>query len=146
MAYITVVDDSEEFLDLMREIISELGHQMTGLHAVRTSIDEIVETHPDLLMIDLRLEDRPQEISGWELLVLARSHRKLSRVPVILATADTWELKKRAKDLEQIAGVHICIKPFDLNEMCDLIQRLLTTKSRQTVAIRQPISADLLPT
>ena len=44
---------------------------------------------------------------------------------VILATADVWEIKKRARDLEQIAGVHVRLKPFDMDEMCDLIQRLL---------------------
>ena len=90
----------------------------------------MVDTRPDLLIVDLRLENRPQEISGWELLVLARSHRRLLDVPVILATADTWELKKRARDLEQVAGVHVRTKPFDMDEMCELIQRLLADSKR----------------
>ena len=127
MARITVINDSSEFLDLMREVVGSMGHSMIGLEAIHTSIEEIVETRPDLIMVDLRLDDTAQEVSGWELLVLARSHRLLSDVPVILASADLWELNKRTKDLEQIAGVHVRAKPFDINEISELIERLLVS-------------------
>jgi CheY-like chemotaxis protein len=125
MARVTVINDSTEFLDLMRDLLTDLGHEMTGYEAVETSIEEVVASDPQLLIVDLRLQNRPQEISGWELIILARSHRRLTKVPVILCTADVWELKKRAKDLEQIAGVHVLTKPFDMEEMCTLVQRLL---------------------
>jgi CheY-like chemotaxis protein len=130
MARVTVIDDSSEFLNLMRDLLTLLDHEMTGFMAVEASIEEVVASKPELLIVDLRLQDRPQEISGWELIILARSHRHLTKVPVILCTADVWELKKRARDLEQIAGVHVRTKPFDVDEMCDLIQRLLNAAPR----------------
>jgi len=126
MARVTVINDSSDFLALMREVITELGHEMTGMEAIGANIEDVVASRPDLLMIDLRLENTPQEVSGWEMIILAKAHRDLLHVPVILATADVWEIKQRAKDLEQIAGVHVRTKPFDMDEMCDLIQRLLT--------------------
>jgi CheY-like chemotaxis protein len=125
VARVSVIDDSEEFLDLMCDLLDSLGHQMTGFRAVEASIESVVDSQPELLIVDLRLEDRPQEISGWELVVLARSHRRLVDVPLILCTGDVWQLNKRAADLEQIAGVHVRTKPFDVNEMCELIERLL---------------------
>jgi CheY-like chemotaxis protein len=125
MARVSVINDSSEFLDLMRELLADLGHNMTGFEAVTASIEEVVASKPQLLIVDLRLNDRPQEISGWELIILARSHRQLTGVPVILCTADVWELKKRAKDLDQIAGVHVMTKPFGMEEMNTLVQRLL---------------------
>jgi CheY-like chemotaxis protein len=125
MARGTVINDSSEFLELMRDLLTSLHHEMTGFVAVEASIDEVVDSKPELLVVDLRLQDRPQEISGWEIIILARSHRQLLNVPIILCTADVWELKKRTSDLEQVAGVHVRTKPFDLNEMCHLIQRLL---------------------
>jgi CheY-like chemotaxis protein len=124
MARVTVINDSSEFLDLMRDLLVDLGHEMTGLQAVETSIDEVVSSHPDLLIVDLRLEDKPQEISGWELVVLARAHRQLLSVPLILCSADVLELKKRARDLEQIAGVYVRTKPFEVDDMSELITRL----------------------
>src|SRR5439155_18015508 len=143
MARVTVINDSSEFIDLMRDVVTSLGHQMTGLLAIHTSIEVVVRTRPDLLIVDLRLENTPQEVSGWELIVLARAHRHLLGVPVILCTGDVWELKKRAQDLEQIAGVYVRTKPFDMDEMCDLVQRLLRDSKgdrpsrRASNAIRQ---------
>lgn len=125
MARVTVINDSPEFLRLMRDILDDLGHRMTGFQAVETSIEDVVASQPQLLIVDLRLQDKPQEISGWELIILARSHRGLQNVPIILCTADVWELKKRATDLEQIAGVHVITKPFELDDMCSLVQTLL---------------------
>ena len=125
MARVTVINDSEAFLALMREILLEAGHQMTGFQAVATSIEEVVDSRPQLLIIDLRLEDQRQEMSGWELIILARTHRQLMSVPIILCTADVWELEKRASDLEQIAGVYVRTKPFNVEEMIELVQRLL---------------------
>jgi CheY-like chemotaxis protein len=125
MARVCVINDSSEFLDLMHDLLDSLGHEMTGFKAVEASIESVVDSKPELLIVDLRLEDKPQEISGWELIVLARSHRQLVDVPLILCTADVWELKKRSADMEQIAGVHVRTKPFDVNEMCELIDELL---------------------
>jgi DNA-binding NtrC family response regulator len=136
MARVTVINDSPDFLALMREAITELGHEMTGMEAVGTNIEDVVSSRPDLLMVDLRLENKPQEISGWEMIVLAKAHRDLLDVPVILATADVWEIKQRAKDLEQIAGVHVRTKPFDMDEMCELIERLLADSKRARGASR----------
>jgi CheY-like chemotaxis protein len=125
MARVTVINDSAEFLGLMQDVLNSLGHSMTGFQAVEASIEDVVESGPRLLIVDLRLEDKPQEISGWELIILARSHRQLMDVPVILCTADVWELKKRATDLQEIAGVHVITKPFELDEMCNLVQTLV---------------------
>jgi DNA-binding response OmpR family regulator len=125
MARVTVINDSSAFLDLMREILLEAGHRMIGFQAVATSIRDVLDSQPQLLIIDLRLEDQRQEMSGWELIILARSHKQLMNVPIILCTADVWELEMRADDLEQIAGVHVRTKPFNVEEMIGLVQRLL---------------------
>lgn len=124
-ARVTVIDDSVDFLLLMEEILDVLGHSMTGLQAVETSVEEVVATTPDLLVVDLRLENAPQQISGWELVILARAHRELLDVPIILCTADLFELKRRMPELREIAGVRVVTKPFELDEISELIGRLL---------------------
>jgi DNA-binding response OmpR family regulator len=122
---ITVVDDSPEFLTLMQDVLEMLGHQMTGLAAVEVSFEEVVATRPDLLVIDLNLANPPQQISGWELVVLARAHEELQGIPLILCTADVFELRKREHELQRFADVHVLAKPFELGEMCALIRGLL---------------------
>ncbi len=145
MARVTVINDSSEFIDLMRELVTSLGHQMTGLEAVRTSIEEVVRTRPDLLLVDLRLENTPQEVSGWELVILAKAHRDLLNVPVILCTADVWELKKRTRDLEQIADVHVRTKPFQIDDMSELIERLLKASRAKRRSVRAKAAMSQIP-
>jgi len=125
MARVTVINDSPQFLGLMKDLLTSLGHEMIGFEAVETAFEQVVASDPDLLVVDLRLEDKRQEVSGWELIILARAHADLLDVPIILCTADLWELEKRATDLEQIADVYVRTKPFEVDAMCDLIQRLL---------------------
>jgi hypothetical protein len=48
MARVTVINDSPEFLGLMGEVITELGHAMIGMQAVGASIEEVVRSRPDL--------------------------------------------------------------------------------------------------
>jgi CheY-like chemotaxis protein len=134
MARVSVINDSDDFLSLMGDLLDSLGHEMTGFKAVEAPIQAIIDAKPDLLIVDLRLQDKPQEISGWELIILARSHRQLTGVPIILCTADVWELRKRARDLEQIAGVHVRTKPFHVDDMSELINRLLAERRAAQVA------------
>ena len=134
MARVTVINDSSPFLDVMHELVGSLGHDMIGFKAVDAPIEDIVRSRPDLLIVDLRLEDPRQAISGWELLLLARSHRELVSIPVILCTADVWELEQRAADLERIADVHVRTKPFEADDMCDLVGRLLGENDRAAVS------------
>ena len=125
MARITVINDSSEFLSVMDGIIGSMGHHMTGFHALHAALDDVVATQPEVLVLDLRLEDERQAISGWELLALARAHPALRSVPVILCTGDTAELERRADELARIANVHVRPKPFAIEEMTGLIDALL---------------------
>jgi DNA-binding NtrC family response regulator len=125
MARISVIDDSTEFLQLMQELLAGNGHHVTAFPTVEASIESMVASNPDLLFVDLRLRDGPPSISGWELVVLARSHRHLTSTPVILCSADAWALKERAVDLEQLDGVYVRPKPFAIDEMSELVERAL---------------------
>jgi len=105
----------------------ELGYQVTGFEALKSGINDILDSRPDLLLLDLVLGNPAQMISGWELLVLCHSHRELRHVPIIVVSADTGGvLKQRADDLAKMANVHILTKPFDMKALEELVGRLLT--------------------
>ncbi len=55
-------------------------------------------------------------------------------MPVILCTGATWEIKKRASDLQQIAGVHVITKPFQVDQMIGLVDRLLAEAPRSIIS------------
>jgi DNA-binding NtrC family response regulator len=141
MARISVIDDSAEFLQLMQELLAADGHQVTAFPTVEASIESVVASNPDLLFVDLRLRGGPLTVSGWELVVLARSHRHLMSTPVILCSADSWALKERAADLEQLDGVYVRPKPFEIDEMSELVERALARRPDSQHASRDDARA-----
>jgi DNA-binding response OmpR family regulator len=119
---IAVINDNPEFLDLMSAILDEdAGYDVTLFDGASTALDEIAASEPDLIIVDLLLGGA----SGWELVTLARADARLSDVPVIICSADVVTLRDRAAELEQIGNVHVLAKPFGIDEMTGLVERLI---------------------
>lgn len=119
---ITVVNDNPEFLELMAAVLDEdEGYAVTKFDGDATTIDEIAASDPQLLIIDLLLGGQ----SGWEIVTLARSHGALADVPIIVCSADVTSLRNRAPELNEIGNVHVLPKPFGLDEVTELVDRLV---------------------
>jgi DNA-binding NtrC family response regulator len=129
MARVTVVNDYPEFLTIMEELVArEGGHDFCGFDGAETTYQEIASTHPDVLIIDLRM--LVDGMSGWDVLALARSDDALRDVPVIICSADMAQLRQRKEDLERIGNIHVRFKPFDSDEMIELIGRLAGQRAK----------------
>lgn len=123
---VTVINDSSDFVDVVREALQDRNCDVTGFAAVNVSLEDVVESRPGLLIIDLILSMPEQVMSGWELMLLARSHDKLRHVPIILCSADTKALRDRKDELASLADVHALEKPFSLRELEELVDRLVS--------------------
>lgn len=123
MARITVVNDYPEFLSVMQDLVEAAGdHEFRGFDGTATSYAEIAATAPDVLIIDLRLGG--DGLSGWDVLALARADDAMRDVPIIICSADIGQVRQRAADFERIGNIHVRLKPFDSEEMVELIRRL----------------------
>ena len=119
---ITVINDNPEFLALMSAILDEdAGYEVTTLTGDTTTIAEIADSRPDLIIVDLLLGGA----SGWELVALARSDERLAGVPIIICSADVMALRDREAELQRIGQVHVLAKPFGIDEVTDLVQQLI---------------------
>jgi DNA-binding response OmpR family regulator len=119
---IAVINDNPEFLDLMSAILDEdAGYDVTLFNGESTAVDEIAASDPDLIIVDLLLGGA----SGWELVTLARAHAGLADVPVIICSADVIALRDRAAELEQIGNVHVLAKPFGIDEITGLVEKVI---------------------
>jgi DNA-binding NtrC family response regulator len=123
VARITVVNDSPEFLSVVQQLVAVAGgHEFRGFDGAETSYAEIAATAPDVLIIDLRLGG--DGLSGWDVLALARADDAMRDVPIIICSADIGQVRQRAADFERIGNIHVRLKPFDWEEMVELIRRL----------------------
>jgi CheY-like chemotaxis protein len=120
---ITVIDDSPDFLDLMRDVL-EAEHEVLTYNVVR-SIAEIAASSPDLLLIDLHSGARAGGLTGWEILALARSHPDLRDVPAVVCSADFAALREDRIRLLSYGDVQLVAKPFDVHAFEQTIERML---------------------
>lgn len=134
---ITVIDDSAEFLDLMRDVL-EAEHEVLTYNVVR-SIAEIAASAPDLLLIDLHSGGPTGGLTGWEILALARSHPDLRDVPAVVCSADLAALREDRIRLLAYGDVQLIGKPFDVLAFEQIIERML----RLSTATRRPRVEDM---
>ena len=119
---ISVLNDNADFLELMSAILDEdAGYEVSVFAGEDTSIDQLAESKPDLIVVDLLLGGA----SGWEIVTLSRADERLAEVPIIVCSADVNGLRSRASELERIGRVHLLPKPFGIDEMTSLVRELI---------------------
>ena len=119
---ISVVNDNAEFLDLMAAILDEdAGYDVSLFKGEVVEISELAASDPDLIIVDLLLGGA----SGWEIVTLARSDERLESVPIIVCSADVTALRDRESDLDRIGNVRVLAKPFAIDEITQLVERLI---------------------
>ena len=121
---INVINDDPDFLELMSAILGgDAGYAVTLVKGDQATIAEIADSAPDLLIVDLLLGSA----SGWEIVALSRAHERLADVPIVICSADVVALREREAELEQIGNVHVLAKPFGIDEITTLVERLIGT-------------------
>lgn len=119
---ISVLNDNPDFLELMSAILDEdAGYDVQLFNGKETGIDELAASDPNLIIVDLLLGGA----SGWEIVTLSRADRRLADVPIIICSADVSALRDRADELESIGKVHVLAKPFGIDQITELVERLI---------------------
>lgn len=114
MTRVTVIDDDEDVLDILQELLDEYGYEVDARRAPVARIEELVESRPDLMIIDLRLLTEREELSGLQTIHAARTNAALREVPIIVCSADIIGLKEAWPALMARGDIHQLAKPFDL--------------------------------
>ena len=120
---ITIIDDHVEFLDLMRDVLSPV-HDVVTFSGHELSTDDIVDSRPDLVMVDLLLDG--SDLQGWDVVTLVGAHQHLRHVPIIVCSADLRALADRSAAIGR-GRIGVLAKPFTLDELDELVKRALTT-------------------
>ncbi len=83
-----VLEENPDFVDLLRDIFDDRLEVVAGDHR---SVNGLADLQPDLIFMDLHPGD-PSGLTGWDLTALARRHRDLWQVPIVLCTAQNIAL------------------------------------------------------
>jgi DNA-binding response OmpR family regulator len=80
VAQLLLVEDDAAIRSALIRTLTEHGHAVTSMPNAMTALQQLLESPPDLILLDLGLPD----ISGYEAL---RMMRAISSVPVVVITA-----------------------------------------------------------
>ncbi|HET9878808.1 MAG TPA: hypothetical protein VFQ81_05850 [Candidatus Limnocylindria bacterium] len=128
MARITVVDDYAEFLGTMTAILDGLeGHAVAAFTGADTTLDDLVRSQPDLLIVDLHVFDDHQ--AGLSVDALASAAAPLGTVPMIICSGDLQRLRD-GDTLPRDHGIYTLEKPFDVEDLTALVDRALHEAAR----------------
>ena len=120
--HILVVNDTEEILDLFRDILEGMGHRMTAWSYSPDDLAKVTEILPDLIILDLMLG--PTELQGWALLQKIRMSPPTEDIPVIVCTAATNWVREQEGWLAANA-VKVVLKPFKVAHLEHAIEQAL---------------------
>ncbi len=117
-ARIMIVEDEQITAADLEATLGDLGYSVTSLvSSGKSAISEAAKTHPDLVLMDIRLRG---EMDGIE---AARQIRERFDIPVIYLTAHADDATlERAKLAEPLGYI---VKPFQENELGATIQMAL---------------------
>lgn len=111
--HIMVINDTQEILDLFREILEDEGHRVTLYSYAFRDLDEIKHDTPDLLILDFIIGGEAQ---GWQMLQKLKLDRATETIPVIVCTAAITLVRELEGHLKE-KGVGIVLKPFDIDDL-----------------------------
>jgi DNA-binding response OmpR family regulator len=119
--HVLVVDDSEEIIQLLREIFGAMGHRVSATTSPPRDVDEVRRIDPDLLFLDLMVG---AEGSGWELLQKLTMSREMAGMPIIVCAAALPDVPEQGRWLAS-KGVKTLLKPFSLDDLELAVNRAL---------------------
>lgn len=112
-ARIFVANDDKDLLDLMEALLEDEGYSVTTLKSAGNAYKEIREYLPDLLILDIMLDN---EGSGWLVLEKVKLNPKTTNIPVIICSGAVKEVRDNADRLQRM-GCVVVEKPFSIDEM-----------------------------
>ncbi len=140
--HILVVNDDPAILDLFEEILTDEGYTVTLDNFRRSTsdlMDAVREIHPDLVVMDFVVGG---ELKGWQLLQATQMDRSVRDIPVIICTAAVKQVTELGGHLQSL-GVHVVIKPFDIDDLLDVITKVWETHESDGTLVPGPETNEL---
>lgn len=123
-ARIFVADTDSSIVGLLQDLLQDEGYSVTVLQHATNAYEEIRQTLPDLVILDITLE---RSGDGWLTLDKLTYSAETAQVPVIICSADVRALRARQDD-RGVPGRISIEKPFDIDTLLTAIQQGLADK------------------
>jgi CheY-like chemotaxis protein len=123
MATILIVDDEKPVRQFLVAAFEQEGHQVLEAWHGRQALNILASSsaHPDIVISDIMMP----VVGGAELCTMLKSDPSTADIPIVLMSA-AHPRSTAVKDADAVIG-----KPFDLDALDALVQRLLSRRAEQ---------------
>ncbi|MDZ7815528.1 MAG: response regulator [Planctomycetota bacterium] len=83
MARIVMIDDDPDFLEIQKGVLESQGHTVVTVDNSKEAVEKTRETNPDLVIVDLMMEE---EDTGFSLCYQFKKGATGKKLPVIMVT------------------------------------------------------------
>lgn len=124
MPKILIIEDDEKLREELKIFLNKNGYKATTLTTFDNTIQDILQTNPDLILLDINLPNTDGEY-------ICKEIRKQSNMPIIIATS-------RDSELDELLSInngadHYITKPFNIQILLAKIGSLLRRTNMQEV-------------
>ena len=120
---IIVVDDNRDILCSVGQILEAKGYKVYLFEDGRDCLKYLSGTKkpPSLVILDIMMP----VLSGWEIHRRIQDMENLNHAPILFLTARS---NSTAKEIYDRYGVEYIIKPFDIKNLQENIERIIITR------------------
>jgi CheY-like chemotaxis protein len=124
MASIVIIEDDAHSGRLAAKILRNAGHQVRLLETGEDGLTVVIETHPDVLLIDLGLPD----IDGQTVIALLRQQPEMANIVILAYTG--WP-QETAYEMATAYGCDgVIIKPIDTRTFAAQVESYVNLHKR----------------
>jgi len=125
---IFIVEDEPDIAELLQLHLEKSGYRHKWFSSAKTFFDELEKLSPDLIILDLMLEDA----DGLEICKKIRNDEKKKHIPVVMLTA-------RAEEIDKVLGLELgaddyVTKPFSPKELMSRIKAVLRRSQKPAIS------------
>ena len=119
--HVFAINESPEFLNIVRELFQEEGYNVTTTNFAPNSFAQIEALQPDALIIDIAIGQE----AGWDLLEQLGGDADTAGIPALVVSTDP-RLLDRAEAHAARYGTHrFLAKPLDLEAMLEAVREMI---------------------
>ena len=119
--HVLVVNDTEEIVELFRDILEGMGHRVTATSYAPDDLKEVIGHQPDLVILDLVIGG---EKVGWQLAQKMRMARETESIPIVICTAAAEHVREQEGWLTA-QSIKVVLKPFSISELETAVTKAL---------------------
>jgi DNA-binding response OmpR family regulator len=117
VAKILIVDDEPDILLMLRMSLEDEGHDVVMAADGQMALDRMAEHRPDLVLLDVMMP----VLDGWGVLEQRRDSGDPTAVIMLSAKSEEADIDRAMA----LGAREYVVKPFDLDKLVALVQRVL---------------------